>query len=118
MGFEDKLARVAILFQISVHPRSHGQIIDVAYCLLGDDRRSERTERVHRFGQEELAAVALRFLPVTRRYVLRHCVTEDAILDVTVGDGLALLADHYRQLGLPVHFLQMKKLCDYSDAHR
>lgn len=105
LGLEDKFVGIAILLQIAVHPCPHGQIIDVGYRLLGDNSWAQRTECVHRFAEEKLPTVSLRFLPITRWYVLGHCITEDAILDVVIGDALTFLADHYRQLGFPIDFL-------------
>lgn len=109
MRFEDELAGVAILLQFAIHPRPHGQIVDVAYRLLGDYSRTERTERVHPFAEQELTTVPLLFLPVARRHVLRHCITEDTVLDVVIIEAFAFLADHYRQLGLPINLLQIRK---------
>lgn len=51
MRFEDELAGIAVLFLFAVHPRPHGQIVDVAYRFLGGYRRAKRTECVHRFAK-------------------------------------------------------------------
>lgn len=109
MRFEDELAGVAILLQFTIHPRLHGQIVDVTYRFLGDYSRTERTERVHRFAEQVLTTVPLLLLPVARRYVLRYRITEDTVLDVVIVEAFAFLADHYRQLGLPINLLQIRK---------
>lgn len=93
--FENKLARVAVLFELPVDVRPYAQITGIGYGIFGDYGWAQRTKVIHRFAQEKLAAVSMVPTPIASCQVLGHRVTEYALFGFGFVYAFCFFADYY-----------------------
>lgn len=110
---KDELAGAAALFRHAVDAARNGQAVRIGYEAFVDDGRPERAERVHRFADQKLAAVAL-LLPVASRYVLGHGVAKHMVHGVRFANMSSLLANDDGQFDFPIQLLQIRAKNEYD----
>lgn len=101
----NQLLRISALLLHSIDGASNRQVMWIIDQALMNHRWSQRTKRVHRLANQELAAVAL-LLPISGGNILGDGVTEHIIHGVRLGYAFRFLADNDGQLNFPVDFLK------------
>src|SRR5207248_10433667 len=96
----DHVPRVAVLLDLAVDPLAQAERLRVGELVGGDDPRSGRAGSVQALALEVLTAPAA--LDVAGGHVVEHGVSENELASVLPLDVGAGLADHYRELDLPV----------------
>lgn len=105
---ENKFARASALLQNAIDAATNFQIVRIGHKTLVHNSRPQRTEWVHWFSDEKLAAVAL-LLPISCRNILSHTVAEHIIKRIFLFHMSCLFANDYGQFDFPIKLLQRKK---------